>query len=74
MRSSLDQMRQLSELQERVEALERRVGWSERPVARLAMRVDDLAVKAAPKGPSGAISSVQPRPGSNGASRRPPSA
>jgi 2-polyprenyl-3-methyl-5-hydroxy-6-metoxy-1,4-benzoquinol methylase len=46
----LDQMRQLTELQERVQALERRVGWSERPAARLAMRADDLAVMAAPQG------------------------
>jgi O-antigen biosynthesis protein len=46
----LDQMRQLSELQERVQSLERRIGWSERPAARLAMRADDLVVKAAPQG------------------------
>jgi SAM-dependent methyltransferase len=46
----LEQMRQLSELQERVQSLESRVGWSERPAARLAMRADDLATKAAPQG------------------------
>jgi len=46
----LDQMRQLSELQERVRSLEARAGWSERPVARLAKRVDDAAVVAAPQG------------------------
>jgi Methyltransferase domain len=46
----LDQMRQLGELQERVRDLESRVGWSDRPAARLARRADDLAVKAAPQG------------------------
>ncbi len=46
----LEQMRQLSELQERLRSLEARAGWSERPVARLAKRVDDAAVAAAPDG------------------------
>jgi SAM-dependent methyltransferase len=46
----LDQMRQISELQERVRLLESRVGWSERPAARLAMRAEDLADRAAPEG------------------------
>jgi hypothetical protein len=46
----LDQMRQLGELQARVQDLESRVRWSDRPAARLAKRADDLAVKAAPHG------------------------
>ncbi len=46
----LEQMRQLGELQERVRTLEARAGWSERPAARLAKRVDDAAVVAAPEG------------------------
>jgi SAM-dependent methyltransferase len=46
----LDQMRQLGELQERVKVLESRVGWSDRPAARLAKRADDLTDRAAPQG------------------------
>ena len=46
----LDQMRQLSELKDRVQVLESRVGWSDRPAARLARRADDVAVKVAPQG------------------------
>jgi SAM-dependent methyltransferase len=46
----LDQMRQLGDLKDRVRVLEGRVGWSDRPAARLARRADDLAVKAAPQG------------------------
>jgi SAM-dependent methyltransferase len=46
----IDQMRQLTELQERVRDLEHRAEWSERPTVRLAMRFDNLAYRAAPKG------------------------
>jgi SAM-dependent methyltransferase len=46
----LDQMRQIGELQDRVQTLESRVGWTERPAARIAKRADDLAAKAAPQG------------------------
>jgi methyltransferase family protein len=46
----LDQMREVSDLRQRVEELENRAGWSERPVARIAKRADELAVKAAPTG------------------------
>lgn len=46
----VDQMRQIDQLQDRVRSLEARAGWSERPAARLAKRMDDAAVVAAPPG------------------------
>lgn len=46
----MEQMREIGELKQRLEALESRAGWSERPAARIARRADDLAVKAAPRG------------------------
>jgi hypothetical protein len=46
----MEQMREIGELRQRVDELERSAGWSERPVARIARRADDLAVKAAPQG------------------------
>lgn len=46
----MEQMRELSELRQRLDDLENRAGWSARPAARIAKRADDLAVKAAPQG------------------------
>jgi hypothetical protein len=46
----MKQMREIGELRQRLDDLERRAGWSERPAARIAKRADDLAVKAAPVG------------------------
>ncbi len=46
----MEQMREISELRRRLDELESRSGWSDRPAARLARRADDLAVKAVPQG------------------------
>jgi 2-polyprenyl-3-methyl-5-hydroxy-6-metoxy-1,4-benzoquinol methylase len=46
----VDQMRELSEQQARLDALEGRMVWSERRSVRLAMRMDGAVVKAAPPG------------------------
>jgi 2-polyprenyl-3-methyl-5-hydroxy-6-metoxy-1,4-benzoquinol methylase len=46
----MEQMRDIGQLRERLEDLERRAGWSKRPAARIAKRADELAVKAAPQG------------------------
>jgi SAM-dependent methyltransferase len=48
----LDQMRELKDLQARLDALEGTMAWSERRSVRLAMKVDDAVVKAAPEGTS----------------------
>lgn len=46
----VDQMRELTDLQSRLESLERTTAWSDRRSVRLAMRVDEAVVKAAPLG------------------------
>ncbi|HEY6469246.1 MAG TPA: class I SAM-dependent methyltransferase [Candidatus Dormibacteraeota bacterium] len=46
----MEQMREIGELKQRLEQLESRAGWSERPAARIARRADDLGLKAAPRG------------------------
>jgi hypothetical protein len=46
----IEQMREIDELRQRIEELERSAGWNQRPVARIARRADELAVKAAPQG------------------------
>jgi SAM-dependent methyltransferase len=46
----LDQMRQLDDLQGRVQTLEAKAAWSEQSTAQVARRAEELAVKAAPQG------------------------
>jgi SAM-dependent methyltransferase len=46
----VDQMRELTELQARLDALERTMAWSDRRSVRLAMKMDGAVVKAAPQG------------------------
>ena len=48
----LDQMRELKELQARIDTLERTMAWRERRAVRLAIRVDGAVIKAAPEGTS----------------------
>jgi SAM-dependent methyltransferase len=48
----VDQMRQLTELQARLDALEGRMAWSERRSVQLALKMDGAVVKAAPQGTS----------------------
>ncbi|HVC05726.1 MAG TPA: methyltransferase domain-containing protein [Candidatus Acidoferrales bacterium] len=46
----MEQMREIEALRARLDDLESRAGWSKRPVARIARRADDLAIRAAPQG------------------------
>lgn len=48
----VEQMRELTELQARLDALEGTMAWSERRSVRLAMKMDGAVVKAAPQGTS----------------------